>query len=248
MKINVMSQNVMSWECEPNGLFVNRRPLIKAAVLDNKADIIGFQEVRPNWAQWFETDLEGYESYLVYRGAQQQEGTPIYWNPEKVEKLDCGHFWLSETPEIESMGWDARCLRTALWALFRDKEENKEFVFVNTHLDHRGEQARINGIQLVCNFIKERFGNMPLILTGDFNAFPDSPTIQTANELLTDARTAFGIKEFEPTFHGFKQLKSVIDYVYISDNIKCTDFKTVIKTKDGSIQSDHYGLLAELEI
>lgn len=247
MSIKVMSQNVMCWEIEPNALFVNRRPLIKKAVIESGADVIGFQEVRPNWTEWFEEDLVGFNKYTVYRDSKKPEGTPIYWNPNTVEKLECGHFWLSETPEVESIGWDANCLRIACWILFKSKKDGKKFVFVNTHLDHRGEQARINGIKLVCNFIKDKFGDLPLILTGDFNALPDSPTIETANKLLVDARTAFGIKEFEPTFHGFENLKSVIDYIYLSKNIKCTDFETIRTEKDGTILSDHYGIAAQIE-
>lgn len=249
MSIKVMSQNVMCWEQEPDALFVNRRPLLKKAVLDSSADVVGFQEVKPNFTEYFAEDLEGFEHYTVYRGENQLEGTPVYWNPEKVKKLECGHFWLSETPEKESLGWDARCLRIACWVLFESIDDGKQFVFVNTHLDHRGEEARINGIKLVCKFIKEKFGSMPLILTGDFNAEPTSPTIAAANELLTDARTACGISEFEPTYHGFEmKVNSVIDYIYLSTAVKCKGFTTVKKQDGVTIQSDHYGLVAEIEI
>lgn len=247
MSIKVMSQNIMCWECEPNGLFVNRRPLIKKAV--ENADVIGFQEVRPNWEEWLKEDLPEFDSYLVYRTVKNPEGTPIYWKKDRLSMLECGHFWLSETPDVESLGWDAHCVRIACWCLFEDKNDKKRFVFVNTHLDHRGENARINGIKQVCDFIKNKFGEIPLVLTGDFNALPDSPTIAAANALLTDARTAFGIKEFPATFHGFeKNVNSCIDYIYLSSNVKCTDFKTVIEKNGDTIQSDHYGILAEIEI
>ena len=244
-----MSQNIMCWEQEPDALFVNRRPLIKKAVLESSSDVIGFQEVKPNWTQWLSEDLVGFENYTVYRDKNRPEGTPIYWKTDKLDVMDKGHFWLSETPEKESIGWDAHCLRIACWILFKCKDDGKEFVFVNTHLDHRGEQARINGINLICDFIKEKFGNIPLILTGDFNATPDSSTIKAANELLTDARTACGILEFEPTYHGFeKKVNSVIDYIYLSSGVKCKGFTTVKKQDGVTVQSDHYGLVAEIEI
>ena len=247
MSVKIMSQNVMCWESEPNALFVNRRPLIKEAVLESGADVVGFQEVMPNWTEWFSQDLEGYENYTVYREQSRLEGTPIYWNPKKLEKLDCGHFWLSETPEKESLGWDAQCKRIACWVLFECREDKKKFVVVNTHLDHRGEEARIRGINLVCDFIREKFQDIPLVLTGDFNALPDSATIKAADELLCDARRDFGISEFEPTYHGYADRKDVIDYIYISGNMKCADFKMIKTQKDGTILSDHYGILAELE-
>lgn len=246
MSIKVMSQNIMCWEKEPDSLFENRRPLIKKAV--QRADIIGFQEVRPNWEQWLKEDITEFDSYVVYRTEKNPEGTPIYWRKDRFEMSDCGRFWLSETPDTESLGWDANCVRIACWCLFYDKLENKKFVFVNTHLDHVGEQARINGIKLVCDFIKEKFGDIPLILTGDFNASPDSATIKAADKLLTDARTAFGMEKFPATFHGFKGLDACIDYIYLSRDIKCTDFETVIEKNGNTIQSDHYGIMATVEI
>ncbi len=247
MSVKVMSQNIMHWEASPHALYVNRRPLIKRAVLESGADVIGFQEVRPHWTEWLKTDLDGFENYTVYRDSTSYEGTPIYWNPKRVKKLDGGHFWLSDTPEKSSIGWDAACNRIACWILFETVEDGKQFVFVNTHLDHIGEKARINGINLVCDFIKEKFEGVPLVLTGDFNATPDSTTIIAANELLTDVRTAYGLKEFEPTFHGFANKKAIIDYIYISDNLKCTDFKTIKTEENGTILSDHYGIFAQLE-
>ena len=246
MSINVMSQNVMCWEKEPNALFVNRRPLIKKAVAT--ADIGGFQAGRPHWEEGFKADLSNFDCYVVSRTKKIPEGTPIYWKKERFDMLECGHFWLSETPDTESLGWDANCVRIACWCLFYDKLEQKKFVFVNTHLDHRGELARINGIKQICAFIKDKFGNIPLILTGDFNAYPDSATIKTANGLLTDARTAFGLKEFPATFHGFEHLSICIDYIYLSRDIKCTGFETVIEKDGETIQSDHYGIMATIEI
>lgn len=247
MSVKVMSQNVMCWEIDPNALFVNRRPLIKQAVLESGADVVGFQEVRPNWTEWFKEDLAGFENYTVYRDEKKPEGTPVYWNPKRVTKLDCGHFWLSETPDQESLGWDAHCKRIACWVLFETVDSGEKFVFVNTHLDHRGAVAQKNGIRLICDFIKEKFSDLPLILTGDFNVRPDSETIAVANSLLTDARTSLGISEFEPTFHGYCDAGVVIDYIYHSNNLKCTDFQMLKTQEDGTILSDHYGIYAELE-
>ena len=245
--LKVMSLNVMCWEKEPYALFENRRPLIKKAVSESGPDVIVFQEVKPCWTEWFESDLKGYENYTVYRDESRPEGTPIYWNPQKVKKLECGHFWLSETPETESIGWDAACKRTALWALFEVIESGKKFVFVNTHLDHVGREAQINGIKLITDFVKQNFAETSLVLTGDFNATPDSQVIGLTNEILVDARTVCGITEFEPTYHGFSDRGIVIDYIYLSRDIKCTGFETIKTEKDGTILSDHYGLVAGIE-
>lgn len=249
--LKVMSQNVMSWQYEEIGSFANRRPLMKKAFLEHGADIIGMQEMVPVLEEFFKEDLAGFEYINKYRKTDNLEGTPIYWNPEKVKKLDCGWFWLSETPEVESIGWDAKCYRITCWVLFEERATGKQFVFVNTHLDHRGETARQEGIKLICKFIKEKFSaDMPLILTGDFNARPDSPTIATANSLLCDARAKAADTTAARTFHGFGKAApdSVIDYIYVSDNIECEKFERIEERSGESLQSDHYGIMATIEL
>ena len=249
MAIKVMSQNAMCWEREDERMFSKRRPLMKKAVVGHGADIIGFQEVTPLWEEFFKEDLKGYDCILKYRGEKNLEGTPIYWKTDNLTAIDSGYFWLSETPNVESMGWDAKCLRILCWVLFETKDTKNRFAFVNTHLDHRGETARIEGIKLVCKFIDEKFGkDMPLILTGDFNALPDSETIKTARALLTDARDAAKITTDEGTFHSFEGLDTTIDYVFLSNGLECESFEIVKETEGKSVQSDHYGVLAEINI
>jgi len=244
--MKIVSQNVMCWEHRDGALFADRRPLLREAV--EGADIIAFQEVTPFWCACLEEDLPGYEKILVYRGRESLEGTPIYWNTARMEKRESGHFWLSETPEEESIGWGACCLRNCCWVRLYDKQAQRELIVVNTHLDHISEQARINGIDLICRFIRKRFSaEMPLVLMGDFNAVPGTPTVQAADALLTDARRAAGISEFAQTFHGFgKEEGCCIDYIYLSSHLGCSQFELVKKTKGKTIQSDHYGLCAEL--
>ena len=249
MSFTVLSQNAMCWEHKPEGTFALRRPLMLRAIKNSGAAVVGFQEVTPKWEEMLAADLHGWEHYLVYRHPDNLEATPVYWDPAVLTALERGHFWLSETPEVPSLGWDAKCVRITTWILFEENATGKRFALVNTHLDHRGEQARINGIAQICDFVKDKFGaGMPLVLTGDFNATPDTPTLQKANELLTDARKAAKISTGAPTFHGFQDLKAVIDYVYISDNITCDRF-SVIDERDGdSHQSDHCGAAAEITL
>lgn len=249
--LKVMSQNVMSWQYEEIGSFANRRPLMKKAFLNHGADIIGMQEMIPVLEEFFKEDLKELEYINKYRKTDNLEGVPIYWNPKTVKKLDGGWFWLSETPEVESRGWDAKCYRITCWVLFEEIATGKRFAFVNTHLDHRGETARQEGIKLVCKFIKDKFSaDMPLILTGDFNALPDSSTIDTANSLLCDAREKAPDTTDAPTFHGFGNAgeERIIDYIYVSDNVAVNKFERVIERDGESIQSDHYGIMATVEI
>lgn len=250
MSLKILSQNVMCWGVEGKSSFEMRRPLMQRAVRESGADIIGFQEVTPVWKEYFDKDLSDFEHYLVYRSEKNPEGTPIYWNPARVEMLNCGHFWLSETPTVSSLGWDARCVRITCWALFRELESGSQFAFVNTHLDHVGMTAQVKGIEQICAFIRQRFGDdMPLILTGDFNAQPDSRVIAVTDTLLQDARSAAKTTTDGITFHGFgEHAPIIIDYIYLSRNIGCDRFEIVDIHDDKTVQSDHYGVLAHLNI
>ena len=171
-----------------------------------------------------------------------KEAVPIYWRKDTLKPLDSGHFWLSETPDKESYGWGASFIRITCWVLFEEIKTGKKFAFVNTHLDHISKDARVNGIQLICDFISERFGkDMPLVLTGDFNATPDSETIEKANSLLNDARAVAKSSTDEITFHGYSEPD-------LSKNIECDKFELVKEFNENMPQSDHYGIMAEINI
>lgn len=249
MAVKVMSQNVMSWEKENVGTFSQRSPLIKRAVINNDADVVGFQEVIPFWSEYLQRELDGYDNTTVYRSEDSLEGTPVYWKRETLTALDKGCFWLSETPEVSSRGWDAKYPRTASWVLFEEKQTGKRFAFINTHLDHIGQIARINGIKLICEYIKNKFGeSIPIVLVGDFNSKPDTETVATARSLLKDARDVAKITTDEGTIHHFKGANETIDYIFVSDGIICNEFKIIKEQQGESFQSDHNGLLSEIEL
>lgn len=250
MSIKIISQNVMCWEKENIGTYDIRRPLLKNVFRNYGADVIGMQEVTPVWEKIFDEDLSDFGKLLVYRGQNNKEAVPIYWNKNTLKPLDSGHFWLSETPNQESFGWGACCLRITCWVLFEHIQTGKKFAFVNTHLDHISKEARVNGIQLVCDFIKSRFGSeMPLVLAGDFNAIPGSETIEKANSLLNDARYIAKSTTEQITFHGYGcEYANTIDYIYVTPNISCNQFDVIKEFNDNKPQSDHYGIIADINI
>lgn len=251
MSLKIISQNVMCWGIENLSSVKIRKPLLSSVFKNHGADIIGMQEVTEEWEKIFDQELKDFGKLLIYRGKNDREAVPIYWKKDRLDVLDKGYFWLSETPEKESLGWDAACLRITCWIMFRERKTNKEFTFVNTHLDHRGEKAQINGLQLIFDFIKNKFGDgIPLILTGDFNAVPGSETIKKADSLLNDSRNIAENTTSGITYHGYRnENQKIIDYIYLSRGIKCKKFE-IIKELDafGRPQSDHYGIMAETEI
>src|SRR3546814_6755240 len=93
----------------------------------------------------------------------------IFYKKDRFRLLDHDTFWLSETPEVPSKGWDAALNRICTWGKFRDKESRKEFFYFNLHMDHRGKEARKKSTLLVLEKIREIAGKTHVILSGDFN-------------------------------------------------------------------------------
>ncbi len=251
MIIKVISQNVMCWERSGISTYEIRRPLLNKLFREYGADIICMQEVTPKWEEIFNKDLSDFDKILVYRSKKSPEAVPIYWNQKKFKALDSGSFWLSETPDKESLSWGSGYIRITSWVYLKDLNSEKRFVVVNTHLDNVSVEARINGLQLICDFIKEHFSSKtPIILTGDFNSSPESTTIQKANSLFRDTRRFSFETSSEITYHSYGEKNpSTIDYIFTNDNVKSNKFD-VIKIFDDKKrpQSDHFAVFAELEI
>ena len=189
-------------------------------------DIFGAQEVCRDELEYMLSRLPEYDFIGVARddGKTKGEYSPVFYRRDRFELLDSGTFWLSETPEEVSFGWDAVCRRVCSWGYFKDKQTKKKFWFFNTHMDHKGKVARVEGAKLVISRIKQMCGKgARVILTGDFNVAQDSPAYKTFAQsgVLTDAFEAAPIK-FAPsgTFNSFKVANHTnrrIDHVFTSE-------------------------------
>ena len=97
------------------------------------------------------------------------EHSAIFYRTDKFEVIDKGDFWMSETPDVPSKGWDAVLPRICSWGHFKCKDSGFEFLFFNLHMDHIGKNARVESALLVLKKMKEIGDGLPVILTGDFN-------------------------------------------------------------------------------
>lgn len=216
---------------------------------DQKPDVFGVQEALEYQVRFIE-EMCGYESVGVGRDNGKKEGEymSIFWNKKKVSMLKWGTFWLSETPDKPSMGWDAACKRTATWALMKDKRTGKKFYFVNTHLDHKGKEAQKNGLKLIVERIAEiNPDGYPMILTGDFNMEPDNSNLVDLDSKMQSVRKIAEKTDAHDTFNGWGRGKGIIDYIYVSGFSSCPEYQTVTKRyADRKFVSDHYPVCARL--
>lgn len=217
-----------------------------------KPDVFGVQEAFDFQIAFIEEFARDYKSVGVGRedGKSEGEHMSIFWNKKRVKLLKWGTFWLSETPDKPSKGWDAACYRTATWALMKDKKTGRKFYFVNTHLDHVGALAQKNGLQLIV----DRIDNInpegyPMVLTGDFNIKPTNPALVNLDARMQSTRKIATKTDTHNTFNGWSTAKTdkIIDYIYISGFSGCPEYKTVTEKYAGkAFVSDHYPVYARL--
>ena len=216
---------------------------------DQMPDVFGVQEAL-GYQVNFIKDMCGYESVGVGRedGKKEGEHMSIFWNKKTVSMLKWGTFWLSETPEKPSMGWDAACFRTATWALMKDKKTGNKFYFVNTHLDHEGKEAQKNGLKLIVDRIGEiNPEGYPMVLTGDFNMKPDDPNLAELDSKMQSTRKIGAVTDNHDTYNGWGRGSGIIDYIYVSGFSSCPEYQTVVKRyQDRKFVSDHYPVSARL--
>lgn len=240
-----------SWE--------NRRANVKEFLLSRNLDIIGMQEVLHNQLLDLKSDLSEYEYVGVARedGKEQGEYAPIFYSKKRFDLIDSNTFWLSQYPDsIGFIGWDGACTRIATWAKLRDKDSGKEFLAINTHFDHVGEEARHNGAILIMERMKEIAGDNPAILSGDFNISDKWEAYQTltthSQYLLKDSRkTALRVRGAGYTFHGFGKIKpeelEVIDFIFVTPKVEVERSMIISPTNGGrTYLSDHNPIIVTL--
>lgn len=233
----------------------NRKEMVASMVRFHGADLIGMQEVLRSQVDDLTRLLPDYAWYGVGRDDGQNAGefSPIFYRKGRFELLDSGEFWLSENPdEIASKSWDAAITRIATWVKFVDRKADLEFIHLNTHFDHRGEEARTRSAELILERLKTLGGSLPVVVTGDFNVPPTSEAYATMTSLLVDSKL---VSEAEPhgpegTFGGFTvklgDTGDRIDYVFVAEGIRVLRYAALSDQWDGRYPSDHLPVMAEI--
>lgn len=251
--LKVMSYNIrMGTAKDGTNSWEYRYPATAMMIQDQKPDVFGVQEAFDFQIRFIEDNFTDYDCVGVGRdnGKSEGEHMSIFWNKKTVKMIKWGTFWLSETPEKPSKGWDAACKRTATWALMKDKNTGKMFYFVNTHLDHRGSEARRQGLNLIVSIIDEiNQKGYPMVLTGDFNMKPDDATLTGLEQRMQSARKIAPKTDNHATLNlwGKGKADMVIDYIYVSGFSACPEYHTITE-KYGAWKyvSDHYPIYAKL--
>lgn len=245
--LKIMSFNVLCAGTNENA-WQNRIERVAGLIGRHAPDTIGLQEAHEGWMDALTAALPEYDYVGVGRddGERGGEFSPVFFRKDRFSVLNSGTFWLSETPDLPSKGWDAACRRVCTYAQLFDKQEQKAFFHYNTHLDHVGGTAQIEGAKLIVKAAAEN-ASLPVLVTGDFNITPGSDVYQ-----IMQSAGFFDIREAAPdtdqtyTFHNFNREQKIIDYIWSNNHVQAKRFKVITQVHEGRAPSDHYPVEAEL--
>lgn len=236
----------------------NRKEQMRMFVCDEGLDIACMQEVSINQLKYLAKVLSEYnligDSPKVVKG---EEYLPIFYKKTDFVCVDNGTFWLSEYPDsLGSKGWDGKHTRRATWAKFKSIQNDRSFCVVNTHLDHVGKVARLEGIKLIKRRMKTIAEKMPILLCGDMNF---SAITQSYYSVLNDdflmynayqiAKTRKGVNYSHHAFGKVfpEEKRSMIDYIFVTKEVEVKDINIPKEEKkDGVYLTDHCPVIATI--
>ena len=251
-EIKVMSYNIRlsSGTIEADSIYhwEHRKQASLELMHQEQPTVFGLQEACPDQMDYMVENLPEYGYIGVGRddGKRKGEFMSIFYKKDEIELLDGGTFWLSETPDQVTKGWDAACFRTCTWTIMKKKDTGKKFVYLNTHLDHKGQEARKESIKLIVAKAEELTGGkLPVFITADFNSPTTNEIFKPMQSAMKDARVEAPVTDERGTLNcwGTTPPGVVIDHIFFR-GAEAQKFE-VLRDKDygAPYVSDHYPVM-----
>ena len=251
--LKVMSYNLRYASQTPPNSWPERRPIMAKLLKAEAPDLMGTQEGVASQLADLGKDLDGYAWLGVGRddGASKGEFMAIFYKRDRLQPLSTNHFWLSDTPEVPgSATWGNSNRRFVTYVKFKDLRTGKEFYHWNTHFDHEIQAAREKSSQLIKTRVAALKTDLPILLTGDFNALASNKayTILTEDGFFKDTWTLAREKAGEEyaTFNSFKELQKDgkrIDWILSRGSIEVLKTEIITFSENGQFPSDHLPLV-----
>ncbi len=262
--MRVMSYNIR-FGTAPDGEnhWERRREFLVETVRQFAPDLLGTQETLAFQRDFLAEKLLEYDHLGVGRddGHEKGEMMALFYRRARFEKLDGGHFWLSESPaRVGSKSWDSSLPRMVTWVRLRDRQNETAppVVFFNTHFDHQGKTARLESARLLRRQMATLARDCAVIVTGDFNTDEGSPPYQALFDptgdkpppLIDTYRATHPERAAnEGTFSGFIADATNgprIDWIGVSGDWEVRTAAIDRTAKNGRTPSDHFAATAVL--
>ena len=231
----------------------DREPLVEETIRKGNPDSVGLQEATPEWMNYLSTALaDNYDYVGVGRdnGVDEGEYAAIFYLKDKYTAVDSGTFWLSDTPDVPSIGWGADCYRICTWVVLENKVTGERYAHLNAHFDFANDDVRYNSAEMINDFASQ-FADIPVVYTADMNFNEGSVYYNTMLDagVLYDAKISAEDSMDYLTYHDskpFAHAESVIDFVMINDKFDAEVYKVVTAGVNGKYVSDHFPIYADI--
>lgn len=259
--------------------WTQRAPVVASLIRFHRFDVLGIQEAYRNQVDDLQSLLPAYAHSGCGRddGKDAGEFAAIFYRKDLYALKDSGTFWLSPTPDVPSIGWDAKFKRVCTWVKLESVADRRTFFVFNTHFDHQGSIARLESARLIIHSVKKIAGGQAAVLTGDFNVDQTSESYQVLHDsgYFSDSfetaaeryalngtpngfkGSTFTEKRIDHVFHtrGFKAIRyGVLTDSYRTPSVDTTEtgssaFPSEVKFKnyEARIPSDHFPVLVEFQ-
>lgn len=256
--INMATFNLrLQTDGDTGNLWVQRAPQVIALIRFHEFDIFGTQEGFRNQLTDIQKALPEFEFYGVGRddGRDKGEHSAIFFRKERFKLVKNGDFWLSQTPDQPSKGWDATCCnRICSWVYLTDTKTGQNFYVFNAHFDHQGTVARVESSKLILQRINSIAGNNPVIFCGDLNGDQQSAwykSIEASGVLRDTYRQVNFPYANNGTFNGFgKNIQStaIIDHIFTSEHFLIGKWGILSDSYHGKYPSDHFPVMSKIRL
>lgn len=232
-----------------------RRGAVIEVIETFRPEVLGLQEALRFQLNELGAEMPRYLEIGVGRsdGVEAGEYAAILVDRSRLEVLEQGTFWFSDTPDVPgSKSWGNDITRICTWARLRNRTSGRSFYVYNLHWDHRSQPSRERSAELLIERIVQRaVGEDPVLVTGDFNAGESNPAFRYLVEprevgLFDTFRALHPEAQGVGTFNGFEGTTSgeKIDAVLASAEWQVLASEIIRAAPQGRYPSDRFPVVA----
>lgn len=249
--LDIMSFNIrMNYKDDGANNWQFRREYMTDLIRWHEPDLLGVQEA--HFPQYIDMKslLPEYKAFGPSEGRQGAESVAVFYLKSRMVLIDSGTFWLSKTPEKQSIGWDANLRRTVSWGAFKVKDSNKKVYFFVTHFDHKGSRAREESTKLLLQKVNQISGRNNAFIAGDFNLREDSHYYKMFINGFGSTPSFYDTRKLSEKYFGPAwtiqdfglmpvEKRPRIDYIFSNKKVRVTHFHNISDQRGDVYPSDH---------